>query len=140
MSDPLRIFIHGKPSSQGSKTAFRRRDGSMGVRPATKTERPWRQLVVDMMSEEWEGPPMEGAVELTMTFAFVRPKSGEGKKRPSPSVKPDAEKLQRAVQDALKLAGVIRDDGQIVAWQGLKEYRDVPGVEIEVRKLQGGRQ
>jgi len=131
----IRIFVHGKPSSQGSKVAGQRKDGRYFVRPATKTERPWRQLVVDMLSQKWEGPPIEGGFELTMTFAFVRPKSGEGKKRPSLSVRPEGDKLQRAVQDALKLAGVIREDGQMVAWQGVKEYRARPGVEIEVREL-----
>lgn len=133
----IHIFIHGQPSPQGSKTGFRRRDGSVGVRPATKTERPWRQLVVDMLSREWRGPPMEGGLELTLTFALLRPKSVSFKKRPTPSTRPDIDKLLRAVMDALKLAGAIREDGQIVSVQMLKEYRGVPGVGLEVRKLSG---
>jgi len=135
MSDTFRVFVQGKASSQGSKVGGKRRDGTVFTRPATKTERPWRQLLTDRISQEWVGPPWDGALELTMTFAFVRPKSGEGKKRPWPSVRPDGDKLQRAVQDALKLAGAIVQDSHIVSWVGQKVYRDIPGVEIELRRL-----
>jgi Holliday junction resolvase RusA-like endonuclease len=135
MTDTFRVFVQGKASSQGSKVGGKRRDGTVFTRPATKTERPWRQLLTDRISQEWDGPPWDGALELTMTFAFVRPKSGEGKKRPWPSVRPDGDKLQRAVQDALKLAGAIVQDSHIVSWVGQKVYRDIPGVEIELRRL-----
>jgi len=135
MTGTFRIFVQGKASSQGSKIGFKRRDGTVGVRPASTTERPWRQLLTDRISQEWEGPPWDDAFELTMTFAFVRPKSGEGKKRPWPSVRPDGDKLQRAVQDALKLAGAITEDSRMVSWVGLKTYAAIPGVEIELRRL-----
>lgn len=136
MTDTFRVFVHGQPSPQGSKIGGRRKDGKFFTRPATRTERPWRHLMVNMMSEKWTGSPMEGGLELTLAFALLRPKSVSPKKRPHPSTRPDGDKLERAVMDALKLAGVIREDGQIVSCQWLKEFRAVPGVQIELRKLE----
>ena len=58
-------------------------------------------------------------VRLVIRFQFVRPASA--KKRPYPSVKPDIDKLQRAVLDAL--TGVIyKDDSQVVEVTARKSY------------------
>lgn len=133
MADTFRVFVRGRASSQGSKTGFRRRDGSVGVRPATKTERPWRQLLVDMISEQWEGPPWQGPLELTLRFLFLRPKADKHRVWHTP--KPDIDKVLRAVMDALKLGGAIAKDEHVVSSSQVKMSSDIPGVELELRRL-----
>ena len=57
-------------------------------------------------------------------------------------MKPDLDKLQRAVGDALapyKRPGVLRDDSRIVGWHSVKRYADAThpaGVMICVSKAQ----
>jgi len=48
--------------------------------------------------------------------------------------KPDADKLARAIGDALTIAGVIRDDSYIIEWNIRKSFDDnhPAGVEITV--------
>ena len=133
MPDTFRIFVHGKASSQGSKVAGRRRDGSLFTRPATKTERPWRQLLVDMISEQWEGPPWQGPLELTLRFIFLRPQNDKHRVWHTP--KPDIDKVLRAVMDALKLGGAIAKDEHVVSSSQVKVSGEIPGVEIELRRL-----
>nr|DAN37658.1 MAG TPA: Endodeoxyribonuclease RusA [Caudoviricetes sp.] len=55
-----------------------------------------------------------------------------------PAVKPDLDKLTRAVFDALTDAGVWRDDSRVVDMRVTKRYEDaeaVPGVWVEVQAL-----
>jgi Holliday junction resolvase RusA-like endonuclease len=59
-------------------------------------------------------------VNLHLTFGFQKPPSAK-KSRTHPCVKPDLDKLQRAVLDSL--TGVMyEDDAQVVAIQAFKEY------------------
>jgi Holliday junction resolvase RusA-like endonuclease len=63
-----------------------------------------------------------------------RPKSVS---RKYPNTAPDLDKLLRGIGDALQIAGVISNDGQIVSIEAHKVYSDVPadnGVEIWLTK------
>lgn len=85
-----------------------------------------------------------GPVLVTATFTFPRPKSHyrTGKnahllRDDAPHYKtghPDLDKLQRAIGDSLT-GIVVRDDKQIVAWNTVKSYADLAGVEIIVSPL-----
>lgn len=69
-------------------------------------------------AREYDGEPMSGAVEMRLTFYLPRPKTV---KRRYPTVKPDIDKLARAVQDALN--GIVyRDDAQVVSLSVHKRY------------------
>lgn len=71
---------------------------------------------------------------MALYFTLERPASVSAKKRPYPITKPDADKLARAVWDALK--GIIyTDDSQIVRLTLSKDYGDAPGVIIQVWEL-----
>lgn len=107
----------------------------VGSREAVKGLKDWRTLLRLTLSAEWDASPFEGPVEITLRFQLLRPKSISKEKRPWPSVKPDGSKLQRAVEDALVDAGVLRDDALIVSWSGMKVYKEVPGVSIMVTEL-----
>ena len=71
---------------------------------------------------------------VSLGFAFLRPKSVSKKKRPYVTVKPDVDKLARAVLDAM--TGVVfRDDAQVVKLEVEKQYSAMAGVGIAVRWL-----
>jgi Holliday junction resolvase RusA-like endonuclease len=55
-----------------------------------------------------------------------------------PAVRPDSDKLLRAVLDGLTEAGVWRDDGQVVQGTFIKRYcldGEPPGIQVEVWAL-----
>jgi crossover junction endodeoxyribonuclease RusA len=47
-------------------------------------------------------------------------------------VRPDLDKLVRAVLDALSEAGVWRDDAQVVSVVARKAYGSAPGLTVEI--------
>jgi len=151
MTDTFRIFVRGVPVPKGSLRAFvvkTKRAAIAGERMSEQhfahraivtsdnpKTRPWERLLRERISAEWEGPAWDGPLELTVTFSLLRPKSVSAKKRLWPDVRPDLDKLARAVKDALTGSGALRDDAQIVALVAEKRYGDEPGVMIELRKL-----
>ena len=86
-----------------------------------------------------------GPVEVKLRFVLPRPKTVD---RTLPSVRPDLDKLERAVLDSLT-GVVLVDDGQVVKLSSTKEYVSTngavtfgplpcrePGVFIEVRVVE----
>jgi hypothetical protein len=70
-----------------------------------------------------------------MHFVFVRPESIKAHKRPYPVVKPDLDKLMRAVLDSL--TGVIYvDDSQVVKAEPTKDYGPRESVTIHVEAIE----
>jgi Holliday junction resolvase RusA-like endonuclease len=134
----IQLTVIGTPAPQGSKV--RNRWG--GVREDNPNTMPWRSTVAavameanmttDGQSRILEcGPLITTPVSIDALFVFARPKSHfrTGKnahllKETAPTwcaTKPDADKLARAVGDAL--SGVLlRDDNLIVEWRIRKVY------------------
>jgi Holliday junction resolvase RusA-like endonuclease len=82
---------------------------------------------------------------VDITFRLIRPKGHYGAKglRPSapkrPAVKPDLDKLARAVLDGITAGGAIHDDAQVCHLTVEKVYADdhlVPGATIRVGSWQ----
>jgi Holliday junction resolvase RusA-like endonuclease len=132
MSISFRVI--GEPVPQGSMKGFIR-----GGRVALTSDNPklhhWRDVI------GWEARQhctelLTGAVDLTAQFLLTRPKSCP-KSRIYPTVKPDADKLARALFDAL--TGVVwQDDAQVVSHEISKRYCDPgeqPGVYVKVEAL-----
>jgi Holliday junction resolvase RusA-like endonuclease len=120
----LKIIVYGEPGAQGSKKYMGRSKSGVGIliESSSKVE-PWRQdvkkeaeAVLDSLGRP---PPFLGPLAVRMVFTFLRPKSVRRHKRPYPSVAPDLSKLCRSTEDALKQAGVIRDDALIVEYTRL---------------------
>lgn len=123
----IELTIIGKPVPQGSKARTR-----WGVREDNPNTKPWRATVAAEAALYWHGRPLiSDPVEIDALFVFPRPKSHfrTGKnvhllKDTAPAwcaTKPDADKLARAVGDAL--SGVLlRDDNLIVEWRLRKVY------------------
>lgn len=144
----MRIVAYGIPAPQGSKNPMRSRStGKLFTQEVSPNLVPWRQDVKHAAEAVLEslGRPQafQGAVVMRLVFTFDRPKSVKRNKRPWPSVYPDLDKLARGVLDALKAAGVIKDDCLVVEFTRLAkvyagedpEALDRPGVLILIGEL-----
>lgn len=143
--DSFSFFVPGEPITEGSTRAF-----TSGQRVVVTHDRgpelaAWRIKVARAaeaaaQAAYWE-PCYDGPVEVWAEFRLPRPKSAP-KSRKHAQMKPDLDKLQRAVGDALapyKRPGVLRDDSRIVAWSAVKRYADdahPAGVMVRVSKAQ----
>lgn len=125
------LHIRGIPAPQGSKSVTRR-----GVMfEANKKTGAWREAMrrafvaaLEPYGDAWE--PLDGPLEVSVTFFMPRP---QRPRWPLPAVKPDADKLMRALGDALTDSGVIRDDARITTLHVRKRYATAlqpPGVTI----------
>ena len=126
----LTIEVFGDPVPQGSKRVFpvyrgkgehREFTGKVAVTDnAGARLAEWRQaIVVAARAAMVDSAPLEGPLWISLEFSLRQPKRP---KFPHPATRPDYEKLARAVGDALKAAGVYRDDGQIVTASIRKRY------------------
>ena len=133
----LQVFVPGVPQPQGSKQAFIRGTRAVLVE-ANKKLPSWRQSVTDALEAANVGcEPLEGAVDVTLTFFMPKPKSVT---RLLPSVKPDLDKLIRAILDAGTKAGIYNDDSQVVEIVANKFYSspELPtGVLITIDRFIG---
>ena len=117
----IQAFVPGIPQPQGSKNAFVRGNRAVLVE-ANKKLPAWRQLVTDKLeAANVSCQPLEGAVDAQIIFFMPRPKSVT---RLFPSVKPDLDKLIRAVLDAGTKAGIYNDDSQVIEVVAHKFYAD----------------
>lgn len=140
----ITFTIPGQPAGQGSKV--RNRYG--GVREDSKKTAPWRADVKLRAELAMTGRDMlTGPVEILADFALQRPKAHYGTGRNAGTLKPsapiwcegtpDADKLARAIGDAL--TGVVfKDDSQVAKWTIWKRY-GTPGAVINVRTLDDAR-
>lgn len=129
------FFVAGIPIPQGSKKGFSQR-GSTFVQLVDDNKvklRPWRAEVTRVAKASWaDRERLDGAVLVELVFVFERPKSV---KREHPSVRPDVDKLARAVLDGITDAGVWRDDAQVVRLVSEKSYGAAPGVHVVISKV-----
>ncbi len=164
-----RIIVYGVPSPGGSKTAmpiyagrgpdrrFTGRinyvdDGDLAKETRNRTMT-WRQAVVaaarDAIACRCPDPlcgalapgyPLDEALVLSLVFTVAKPASNPKTRRTWPAVKPDLLKYARPTEDALKDAGLYRDDSRVVDYNRLaKVYPredpdalDTPGARITI--------
>lgn len=148
----LILTVHGTPGPQGSKT----RNAAGALYESSAKVKPWReavkQVAVDALTHDDAWKPLDEPVHLEVVFTLRRPKSHYGTGRNAgvlkgsapvfPTGKPDLDKLLRSTQDALKDAGVLRDDSVVTAATATKTYvftgfdaLSHPGAVIRVRRL-----
>lgn len=146
MTWTLRFWVPGLPAPQGSMKGFVR-GGRVVMTSANPRVHPWRQGVAVACEEAADKipaltPPYGGPVFVGVAFYLPRPASHYGKTglRPSapafPGVKPDLDKLARAVLDGMcSDYNLLTDDSRVVVLQAAKHYcRDgeAPGCSVVV--------
>ena len=120
----LSFTVAGVAAPQGSKSLL----GHGALVESSKRVAPWRADVraaaMSAMGDGWQ--PLTGAVDVDIEVFLPRPKSHYGTGRNAQTVKHtapthptgrnsgDADKIARAILDALTSAGVWRDDSQVV--------------------------
>jgi Holliday junction resolvase RusA-like endonuclease len=130
----LQFAVEGLPQPQGSITVYNGHPTS-----ANKHLKPWRAAVV---AKAWDAvansgwPTTEGPVEVSLAFVLPR---GKTVRREFPTVRPDIDKLARALLDAMTTAAVYRDDSQVIGLFVTKHYAQESqpcGVEVAVETLE----
>lgn len=131
----LSVFIPGNPAAKGNIRYLGQRGGRAILTDATKNLKPWDSHVRSALADD-EGQPkarFDGAVHVELEFVMPRPLSTPKKRTPAAVKKPDLDKLQRAVFDAISSAGVWRDDSQVVsvtATKRIAEIDETPGCRL----------
>jgi Holliday junction resolvase RusA-like endonuclease len=132
----IHTFVPGTPVPQGSVDVYRGRVVSVKA-----PLREWRRTVRTATLARHQGEPLDGPITVTLVFQLEPPQ------RPrwwAPAVKPDLDKLIRAVLDSLsttkdrktkvKIPGVITDDARIIHITATKTYHGKPGVMITINQ------
>lgn len=142
----IEFHVPGLPITQGSKRAFvNKYTGRAQMVEDSAKLKPWRWAVGAVGASAMAKRPLfSGPVKVRLQFLFPRPKShyGTGRnhdklkaKAPAvPTGKPDLDKLQRAVFDALTHT-VWRDDAQVTEVFAIKRYYEHPGVLVAVEEV-----
>jgi len=124
----IHAFVPGTPVPQGSVDVYR--GHIVAVKPAL---REWRNKIRASTMARHEGPAMDGPLNVSLVFQLAPPKKPRWW---APAVKPDADKLCRAVFDSLSTTktqkGVIVDDARIIHFDVTKTYHHTPGVYITI--------
>lgn len=133
MTDHLNIEILGEPIPQGSMKAFVRnkRAHLTSDNPRLKA---WRKAVTAQARPHAGAYTGNRPLHVTYRFFLPRPKSV---RRWLPWVKPDLDKLIRAVNDGISDAGVWDDDSRvttITAWKVYEAPGYRPGVCVTIRE------
>ena len=117
------IIIPGECVPQGSKSVNRKTGHMFEANARLKAWRKEAAVHLDQYIGTWFGAwePFDGPLAIDVTFYLPR---GKTVTRELPSVKPDLDKLQRALGDMLTIAGIITDDARIVTWHSSKRYGD----------------
>ena len=120
------FFVKGRPVPQGSLKFIQGRP----IHARATDLAIWRADIA--RNAELSGyRPVDGAVKVTCEFIYMKPKTST---RSMPWVKPDLDKLIRAVLDGL--TGVAyADDCQVTIIQASKSYGSAEGVWITIEQL-----
>lgn len=147
MIAPVAFRVLGIPSPQaGTKSVpTKLADGRTVYRKITeggKGLKGWRQEVSDAAARHAARVGMmRGPVYLEVVFRFPMPASRPKWAREAGmllcTVKPDLDKLVRAIGDSLKVGGLIHDDGQVVMIRVVKVevHESWSGAAIRVSEL-----
>jgi Holliday junction resolvase RusA-like endonuclease len=151
----IAFAVRGLPVAQGSARAFIAKGRAIVATEGNRTRGPlgaWRTAIADEARRAMGTDPcLVGPVAVTVEFTFPRPRShylAAGRRRPVPELRldapgwhsgpPDADKLSRALLDALTLV-VFRDDRQVAELVARKRYETPtrpPGALVKVETLQ----
>lgn len=128
----ISFFVEGHPAAQGSK----RHVGGGRMIEMSKYLPAWREEVKGAARRcHMDDGPYDGPVSVAITVYLAAPKKSRFGEYPAGP--PDADKLARAIGDALTQSGVIKDDARIVDLHITKRWADggPPGASITIRPI-----
>ena len=117
------LTVEGNPVPQGSF----RHVGNGRIISANPKLNTWRQTIAEQIATQTSHRLIDAPIRLQLVFTLPRPKSVSTSLRPLPTVKPDLDKLIRAVMDAISLeryCQVIKDDSLVTDIHAAKRYAD----------------
>ncbi len=132
----IKFTVVGKPTPQGSKRGFVTKHGKVAmVEQAGAALKNWRNAITataiqQRIKQNWDGYA-DGPVGVILVFGMKKPLKP---KYSTPAVRPDIDKLTRAVLDALTDSHIWKDDSQVIDLKVEKTYGE-PGVEITIWKI-----
>jgi Holliday junction resolvase RusA-like endonuclease len=131
--ETLEFIVLGEPTPEGSTKAYyiKKLDRTVTTHQNKKELGAWRNRVATeaqraLECREWTSDSCSAYV-VEVEFVLSRPASVPAHRRIHPIVKPDIDKLVRAINDAL--TGILfADDCQVVSLSVRKSYNDVQRV------------
>lgn len=157
MSDRIELTVAGTPHGRPRPRARAMRVGGKwiaqmyqpkGSRRGSPDEKAWARAnawygaVKTACFQRMPAQPWEGPVRLTIDVFFERPERLNRKRDPEGPVrhtaKPDRDNLDKAILDALKEAGLFKDDAQVCDGPVRKWYAAKgcgPGVQIIAERI-----
>jgi crossover junction endodeoxyribonuclease RusA len=133
------MTVPGVPQPEGSMKGFAIKGrGVRLVHANANGLAAWRHALTSTAADLWgDAPLLDGPVAVDITFRLPRPPSTP-RKRLRPAVRPDLDKLERAVLDSLT-GVVLVDDSRVCELTGRKVYADgeAPGATVDVWPLDG---
>ena len=104
---------------------------------ASSKMKAWREHIEEEVRRVWTGPPFDVPVSIDRYFIMQAPQNRPAPTKPNrdlPAVKPDIDKLDRALLDAL--TGVcFTDDARIVGGECWEAYGTPPRVVFRVQPV-----
>lgn len=133
------VFIPGDPKTQGSIKAINHRSTGRAVAMATNTaaQREWRAYVRDLVVQAWNRGPHDAPFAVDVEFVMPRRSGAPKSYTPEHTRRPDLDKLQRAIGDALTKV-VWTDDAKVIDWHTRKREAnpgETPGARIRIAIL-----
>ena len=120
------FFVKGRPVPQGSLKFIQGRP----IHARATDLAVWRADIA--RNAELSGfKPVSNPISVTLTFSLLKPKSA---KRSTPHVKPDLDKLIRAVLDGLTGVAYV-DDSQVILIKARKIYGEREGAWIGIEVI-----
>lgn len=143
MTPPITFFVSGDPKGQPRPRAFAFHGKARVYDPGTAEG--WKSQIALAAREHVPAKPIEGALQVRLTFFFKRPKShfrkikGEESQRTDApfyhTQKPDADNVAKAVLDCLTTLGFWKDDAQVAILYVSKMFGN-GGVSIDISQIQ----
>lgn len=119
----IELFAEGSPVPQGSF----RHIGQGRIIAANPKLNSWRDSIATQIATQTPHRLIDGSIRLELVFTLPRPKSVPTSLRATPTVKPDLDKLVRAVMDSISLeryCQIIKDDSLVTDLHAAKRYAD----------------
>ncbi len=127
--ETLSFAVLGEPTPEGSTRAYyiKALDRTVTTHQNKKGLEAWRNRVATeaqraLEGRDWKCDP-SSAYSVCVDFVLSRPASVPEHRRIHPTVKPDIDKLVRAINDALTSI-LFNDDCQVVSMSMTKDYSD----------------